>query len=227
MAYGMKIEGVDGIYQIDGSTSSTSYLQITHNATGTSVSGFDAGDIVFARPTSGSGRFCSNFQVSPPTFNVQAEYLVLKPSNSSNLITETGLDYGLQIKNTAGVVIYDSRNCIGGVGDTNGTTMAGLEIDATHPKASLTGGVQTSAGETGNLIYQSSSANWDNTFVSVNSGTNANPNNIAVGYIIDGSYWDSTNYRVRFEGWLQTGFDLNNPTVQPNKSLIMAAIKKG
>ena len=58
-AYGLQASGTNGIFQIDSNSTSTFHLAASNVGTTTSnnqsISGYTAGDIVMARPTSGSG----------------------------------------------------------------------------------------------------------------------------------------------------------------------------
>ena len=115
MAYGITIDGVGGIYQVDSTTTSTRFLAITHTGSVTSAGGdslfhlpankFDTGDILLAKPNvTTSTSFFSNLR--DPTdieFNVAFKYIVLKPANSTNALTNlNGSSYGIEIKSSAG-----------------------------------------------------------------------------------------------------------------------------
>ena len=101
MAYGILIQGVGGIFQVDSEKGSTKYMQVTHNSTTSNsqsgltghrmiINHWKSGDIVFARPVSGSGRLVSDFQVDPPEFEVSTAYLVLKPANEASDVISIG-----------------------------------------------------------------------------------------------------------------------------------------
>ena len=241
MAYGMKIDGAEGIYQVDGSTSSTSFLTIVHNGTTLNsspyaISNYSAGDIVFARPTSGSGRFCSDFTVSTPTFNVQASYLILRPSsNISSAVSGSGVTYGIQIKNAANTVIFDSRAFSGSGGSA-------LEIEEIHPRMTLLGADQpntfdaSNALDPGNNTFNKTvfnagdSTTLAKTYVSVMNGFNFQPNSSTNSQIINGYHFENgtTNYRVLYEGYIKSPASqgIIGNSIRLNDSVIMAATLK-
>jgi len=242
MAYGIEIDGVQGIYQVNSTTATTRYLAITHNSSSIYHNGqhklidsagnepFDDGDIVLARPTSGSGSFCANFLESPPIFNVAASYLVLKPSDSNNLVTNVnGTTYGVIINNSVGNKIFDSRSFT-----------AGVEIDRIIPKGAMEGGDQPYSFEgdfefdrsANKLVYTSNSTDWDNTYVSVNNGYfDVNWNVEGIGAILNGyNFRDSTDtagpYTILFQGFIRTAPQALGNLAFANNSTIMAAILK-
>tara|TARA_E500000331_G_scaffold176006_1_gene169782 strand:- start:480 stop:1217 length:738 start_codon:yes stop_codon:yes gene_type:complete len=244
MAYGIEILGSELQYQVDSSTTSTSYLVVAANSTTTESSypymikssdSWSSSDIVFARPTSGSGRFYSHFIISSPTyprpsFNVPTEYLILRPSASASV--DSTLDYGIQIKNdaTSSVVIFDSRSSIGG-----GTSIKGLNIVSSHPRNSLLGGQQaaSSLNTTNRLVYDSTSGNWDKVYVSVSAGIGQGDftgifydginTSGSGGGIINGFFYDNVGYNVLFEG-----FNVRNgaPAPRANTGTILAGLVK-
>ena len=173
MTYGISVTGANNSYQIDSSSTSAAtntpkFLAVhdssdSHSA-GVAVSNYTAGDILFARPSSGTGMVCATQSTLDGniTFNTAVKYRLLKPANSGSLTT-TG-SYGLQVFNTANpaVLIYDSRH-----------TSKGVQIKQVWPKASFAGGVQQAGAlvTTNNTVYTASSqADFDSTFINVNSG---------------------------------------------------------
>ena len=133
MAYGMLIEGANGIYQIDSDSSSTTHAGIRIKGAvlaGGSITGLEESDLVFANgsaPSAGGKLYVEadyNSTYSTLTFNQATNYIVLRIASSSDWdsIVAAGDDYGLQIKNNTGAVIFDSRmvNSIGGLEITKG-----------------------------------------------------------------------------------------------------------
>ena len=237
MSYGMRIQGVGGIFQVDSTKESTKFLQVTHNSTTVNTSGahrmqtghWDEGDIVFARPTSGTGRLIVDFQQTNPEFEVQSAYLVLKPANSANASTSlNGSNYGIQINGTTtGTKLFDSRGFA-----------AGVSIEEMHPKSTLIGGDQpadvfspangqldpgtTSLNKT---VFSTTSANWSKAYVTVNNGYYANPDNhISGGVVQNGYHFDATNYRILYQGYLTASATIIGIIPLTNSSTVMAGL---
>ena len=225
--YGIQVDGNQGIFQIDSETTSTKYLSTKQNAT-TELSGgniqmqsghFDQskGDIVFGRPVSAqSTTFSSNFEHTIPRFNVQSSYIVLRPSTDATHTNVNGTDYGIQIKNVGGAVIYDSRQSI-----------SGMAIEKIFPHNTLVGGDQPKtftwvgsptspptldAGSNSfpKLIYTGNATDWPKTYVSVNGGRNAGtiasgPSGVSSNnsYMFNGFYFDATNYKIYFQAFMR------------------------
>ncbi len=236
MSYGILIQGVGGIFQVDSEKGSTRYMQVTHNSTTSNsqsgltghrmiVGHWDSGDLVFARPTIGSGRFISNFQVNPPEFEGSTAYLVLKPANSANASTTlNGSNYGIQINGTTtGTKLFDSRGF-----------SSGVSIEEVHPKSTLFGGDQplsTVFGGSGNLepnnrtIFTTSASNWSKAYVTVNNGFYSQPDNTSSGAIVQNGYhFDSTNYRILYQGYFQATATIIGTVAFTNSSTIMAGL---
>ena len=240
MAYGIEILGSELQYQVDSSTTSTTYFVVAENGTtpGSSApfmipasASWTSSDLVFARPTSGSGRFCSHFIIvndtnnplyNPrPSFNVNTEYLILRSSASA--ATDSNLDYGIQVKNSAAspAVIFDSRSSIGG-----GTQMKGFNIVASNPKGSLLGGSQAANAlvTTNRTVYDSNSSDWDKVFVSVSGGfAPANVTGGSHGFILNGFYFDNVGYNVLHEGFITIVY---GPADRANTGTILAGLVK-
>ena len=235
MAYGILIQGVGGIFQVDSEKGSTKYMQVTHNSTTSNsqsgltghrmiINHWKSGDIVFARPVSGSGRLVSYFQVDPPEFEVSTAYLVLKPANSTTASTSlNGSNYGIQINGTTtGTKLFDSRGFASGVA-----------IEEMHPKSTLFGGDQplsSAFGGTGNLepsnrtILTTTSANWSKAYVTVNNGYYSQPDNANAGVVQNGYHFDSSNYRILYQGYLQSSATEIGNVPLTNSSTIMAGL---
>ena len=230
--YGIQVDGNQGIFQIDSETTSTKYLATKQNAT-TATNGttgfiemqsghFDQskGDIVFARPSTVSGTFSSDFEHNPPRFNTPASYVVLRPSTDATHTNVNGTDYGIQVKNTAQQVIYDSRQSV-----------SGMDIQKIYLHSTLVGGDQPltfnwinnaqsppvlDAGATiggvayNKLIYTGNATDWSKTYVSVNGGRHEG--SIASGtsslssnnsYMFNGFYYDTANYKIYFQAFMR------------------------
>ena len=194
-AYGLQATGTNGIFQIDSNTTSTFHLAASNVGTTTSnnqsISGYTAGDLVMARPTSGSGTLVLDVltNVAAPVFNVPATYYIFKPSASAST-TLNGTDFGLAVFNQTGTKIFDSRSF------TNS-----IPFTAIHQPGTFVGGDQPSAGATNNTVATYSNAtDFNKAYVMVNGGyTQAN-------VLIQGFYFDSVNYRILFESFVFINF---------------------
>jgi len=238
MAYGITIEGVDGIYQVDSTTTSTRFLAITHTGSVTSAGGdglfhlpsnkWDTGDILLAKPNVvTSTSFFSNFR--DPTdieFNVAFKYIVLKPTNSTNALTNlNGSSYGIEIKNSAGspIKIFDSRSFA-----------SGIDVKTVVPHASKYGGDQPYTFGGGNsvddqaakTIYTSSASDWPNVYVSVNSGIFLNPSSVT-GEVLNGYYYYQTGstYKILHQAYIKTNSFLGTITPTNGTAIMVACLK--
>jgi len=171
MTYGINATGANNTYQLNSTLTSTVHFAMINQGTTTGsngqVAGFSAGDLLVGRPTSGSGGFGASMQSSPPTLNVAGTYKVLRPMTNSTATNLNGSNYGVQVKNAAGNVMFDSRSFTNGFG-----------IKKIFAKNALSGGYNYyGQNPTGNIVHTSTSSNdYDSTFVSLN-----------------GSYWGGTS----------------------------------
>ena len=192
MTYGLQATGTNGIFQIDSNTTSTFHLAMTNVGTTTSnnqaISGYTAGDMVMARPTSGSGTLVLDVltNAAAPRFNVPATYYIFKQSASAST-TLNGSDYGLTVFNDNGIKIFDSRSFSNSIPFT-----------AIHEPGTFVGGDQPSAGATNNTVATYSNAtDFNKGYVMVNGGYYTGSNTV-----IQGFYFDNTNYKILFESFV-------------------------
>ena len=229
--YGIQVDGNQGIFQIDSETTSTKYLATKQNATTEVQSGFvqmqsghfdqSKGDIVFARPSVlGVTTFSSDFEHTPPRFNTSAAYVVLRPSTDATHTNVNGTNYGIQVKNAGGNVIYDSRQSVSGmdiqkiflhstlVGGDQPNTIGWLNAAQNPPV--LDAGVTIGGTTYNKLIYTGNATDWSKTYVSVNGGRHEG--SIASGssglssnnsYMFNGFYFDATNYKIYFQAFMR------------------------
>ncbi len=196
MAFGLSATGTNGIFQIDSNTTSTFHLAASNVGTTTTnnqaISGYTAGDMVMARPTSGSGTLVLDVltNASAPRFNVPATYYIFKPSASAST-SLNGSEFGLTVFNQTGTKIFDSRSF------TNS-----IPFTAIHAPGTFVGGDQPSAGATNNTVSTySNTTNFNKAYVMVNGGYYTGSNTI-----IQGFYFDSTNYKILFESFVFISF---------------------
>lgn len=114
MAYGLTITGPNSQFVIDSTLAGASHLSIVSGpttSTGTSYqnsyTGFQAGDLVFAKPADGSGKIFADFsnpsapKVSGKNNTYHGEnqtYFIVRPAqNSGHSLNQNGSNYGLRI----------------------------------------------------------------------------------------------------------------------------------
>jgi len=168
MGYGLKVTGGNNTFIIDSDLGGARHLAIvagpatsTHNTT---YANFSAGDLIFAKPLSGSGRIVTDWQnPSAPKpihssnsggsygYNypnsVQQSYIIARPSDNITATDQNGT-YGLVVYDTNGTSkMYDSRQ-----------TSKGLDIVALKGQYQCPGGMELESGNSttfvsGNHIY--------------------------------------------------------------------------
>lgn len=115
MAYGLTVVGDNSVLQIDN-TLNMKGLQPIQAGTASSLSSLPAyTDLVFIKKTTTTSNICldRNYSAGTVTFRigttgstVSVEYIICRAANDP---TPSGT-YGLQVKNSSGVVAFDSRN---------------------------------------------------------------------------------------------------------------------
>tara|TARA_B100000902_G_scaffold133017_1_gene131556 strand:- start:330 stop:1016 length:687 start_codon:yes stop_codon:yes gene_type:complete len=149
MAYGLEVTGPNDSFVIDSTISGATYMPVVKGdgtvSNGSSYSDYTLGDIIYARPSTGSGTiFCDFTNPSSPTAVGDQNFILLRSSATAPSTTQNGSAYGLQVLDevvTVGgtstqAVMYDSRqtangftikaskgigDCPGGVSGYNGT----------------------------------------------------------------------------------------------------------
>jgi len=219
MGYGLKVIGGNDTFIIDSDLTGARHLVVvagpstsTHNTTYT---GFASGDLIFAKPLSGSGRIVTSWTdpsnpkpIHPNNSggsygydypnSVQQSYLVVRPSDNVTATDQNG-GYGLTVFDTNGTSkMYDSRQ-----------TSKGLDIVALKGQYQCPGGMELESGGgttfvSGNHIYAGG------TLTNIYSCMNSSNSNIYVhpftGYI-NHSYrgymyrTGSTDPGVYYFGW--------------------------
>ena len=208
---------------LNSDTTATEYLTVV--STGTVSAGGSltkqASDLVFAKPTSttiGSNNVYYDNITSQTSLKFYAgvSYVLLRKTQS----TSTSGTYGVQVKNSGGTIIFDSRSAT-----------SGLKVISTVAETTLGGGRQP---------YQSGMSPVTSTSNSYpNFGTNestiafsGNPTNVYVactsGYyqfsgfdiVFNGLYYDYTNNRILHAGFIRNPFD-NSVSLFNNFSTLM------
>ena len=130
-AYGLDADGSTSTYQIDSNRGATRHYAIMTpvaiNADTTISSGYSVSDLLWAQPVDGAGDLSAKVS-STAYFQTAAKYAVAKPT-STGLGNTANSDYGLQVNDVNGVLVFDSRKIA--------TGMAILKV---IPQWSLAGG---------------------------------------------------------------------------------------
>lgn len=193
--YGLRVTGIGtAAFQIDSNTTSTQHMALVFSGTGTSVatnSGYTGGDILMARPVSGTGSLCID-QNTYPNFFQNADYRIFRASANAptNL---NGSTHGLTVTNDASppIKIFDSRSFANSIPFTQ-----------IFGKTSFTGGNQPSQGTLNNTIVSAASqAIYDKTYVLMNGGYFTGTNTF-----IQGFYFDDTTNKILFESFVVINF---------------------
>ena len=137
MAYGFSATGNGGAFLLDSDLTATEHYAV--QATGTCSDGGSvtkqAADLLFAKPndtsTSTAKRVIYNGAPNSTsiTFLKAVNYVILRKTQDR----ATSGNYGLQVKNPSGTVIYDSR-----------TSTSGVKLLGSTPRATLGGSAQPS-----------------------------------------------------------------------------------
>jgi len=170
--YGIIVEGVGEIYQVDSTDSETEFLAIKSNGTlGNGLgpgSNYALGDLLMVGHRSTTANSSKVVEVIfngsglSPTLTYGGDYLIARGSSSHTAAAAQSEDYGLQIKNESNEVCFDSRNLL-----------SGLEIMKVWARFSRNGGYPllangsantTWVNDTGNEVYNG--ADLKNVYVS-------------------------------------------------------------
>lgn len=155
MAYGFKVTGVDGNYQVDTDNQSGVFLAVKEDGSksaGQSVSNYTLGDILYAGFDSSTGSATKDVLVSfnssgvNPTFISGGDFVLLRPTNTHTAAASIPGDYGIQVRNASNTVCFDSR-----------LIAKGMEIIGVKATLSIAGGypnVLSWNTDTNNIIYQ-------------------------------------------------------------------------
>ena len=248
--FGIQINTPNNSYVLNSSTGTlannqTRHLVVVHTD---SVSGseqpiesdhYQKSDVVFGRPPFGPGHTGSGYvslryyvnYASPaleiPQFLSNTEYILQRASDEINIGSVSasqlnGSEYGLQVKNNLGTIIFDSRKF-----------NRGLEIKQVIAPDTLDGGSYQSTDNTylnANLVYTAANlTQFQNTYVSlaggafsgvVSSGTLAGKRTIET----QAFYFDQDTLKIYFHSRIITPTILSIPgrTIKvPNKTDIL------
>ena len=240
MTYGIDAEGLNGAYNVKSNTTSTEYLvptitsgiiDIDSNPGTSDILNKDAQDLVFAKPRYSDGTQTSyvlyRYQgTSIKFFQNDVSYIVLKRTAAVSGTAPGQGNYGIQVTNSGGTLIYDSRK-----------SNSGVKITGIHAKASLGGGYQFNDGSGSGTSYQTTgnglpsqsgsrtnilqSGSIGNTYVSIGGGYTDGLGSSTNSINVNQFYYDFGNSRILFIGSIRfyIGFPVNrNITVDRENS---------
>tara|TARA_B100001029_G_scaffold32645_1_gene24599 strand:- start:4664 stop:5380 length:717 start_codon:yes stop_codon:yes gene_type:complete len=203
--YGLQVFG-EGVaaFQIDSNTTDTQHLPITHSATGTSVGAgltnaqkaaiYQPGDIIMARPVSGSGSLCISDDAYP-NFSQNADYKILSPAAGAptNVNSST---HGLTVFNNPSTAADGSVIPSKKIFDSRSFTNS-IPFNQIYGKLSFDGGPQSAGAliATNNIVLASTTqAKYDKTYTVMNGGY------FVEGFptVIHGFYFDDANNRILY-----------------------------
>lgn len=221
MTYGIQVEASGGQFQIDSDLLGTRHLVIQVDSTvvaGGTVP-VPVADILFVRGTSAKPYVNLNWNLAGTicTFTSAAEYLICRPSDSNTHASViSSNDYGLQVKDSSGTVVFDSR-----------AIEKGLSILQVHAKGSLLGGDINGhvANQPSNPAYLTPYPNYNSVHIGAagspalasrkiyvsafGNSADGNPNLQAAipatGEVQSGYFFDFTNNKILHRGWLRWG----------------------
>ena len=206
MAYGLIAKTANDSFTIDGSSSNYRSLQpqAEQSVSNGGTFGAGAGELVFARKSSGFGPVYAN---GGTLYGSNLRAFKALPSNSTTF-GSLSPGYGLRVLNQSGVVAYDSRN-----------SSHGLEIVTIWAPGQLSGqrsgeGLTNTTLTTGDVLYSGSNIhdysillNGSMFRTSINYPSQAFSNQITW----NGAYYDTANNRITWIGVISVAFSAGNP----------------
>ena len=215
MGYGLFVRGVDTageyIYTIDSDLSSTKFLGVSKGglytnstdarfsvsgtiASPTTISGYNSThkQLVFARTSDAVSEVFFSGETKAMT---DCEVVILSPiDNTTYFSSNVNGSYGLQVYNSASLLIFDSRKIT-----------QGFDILLSYEYNAFPGGY-TGNTTAGNLVYDASAkttAQWRNTYVSMIGSHYADiQNNITK---IGAFHFDHGNQKIYYVGYGGSG----------------------
>ena len=161
MGYGLEVTGANDSFVIDSSISGAAYMPIVQGNTscddGNVYSNYTLGDLIYARPASGSGMIFTDFgDPDNPEADGDQHFVLLRTSSTAPSTSQNGSNYGLKVLDEvvggSQAVMYDSRH-----------TASTVDIKASKGIKSLPGGISgyngTPTESTENQIYTSYNSN--------------------------------------------------------------------
>ena len=162
--------------------------------------------VLWARPLPNQSQYVAGktFGTTRPALLYPNSYAIQRKSsllNAATVANPNGSEYGLQVTNKIGTVIYDSRK-----------SQKGIEVKKVFAVGSLPGGsffggyADTSSTENDNLVYTAASdAEFEKIYVTVIGGFFANANTVGSAVVsgqpqtqLNGFYFDKTRNKIFF-----------------------------
>tara|TARA_B100000530_G_scaffold326337_1_gene265026 strand:+ start:120 stop:872 length:753 start_codon:yes stop_codon:yes gene_type:complete len=188
MGYGISATGVNNQYVIDSDTTSTEYMGVVASGISTINSPITTQqhDLVFARPYDSLSTLANRFVLfnrgtndsSITFYQSRVSYIILRKTQSISGTASGQGDYGIQVNNAGGTLIYDSRkqnsgfkiigtHNIGSFGGNRQGFTSTTSIPATQNDGYPGAGGGTASGNRSNIITTS---NVSTTYVSCDWG---------------------------------------------------------
>ena len=117
--YGLFVNGADSIYQLDSRDVSTFHLGISHEgqtstigASSSNIAAWDDGDFVFVKPKGNNSSYQNvrfNNSGGNLKFYSHVDYFICKVAKNNNFADQSGVNYGIEVKNDRGDYIFTSQ----------------------------------------------------------------------------------------------------------------------
>ena len=218
MTYGIDGFTASGGFLIDSNTTSTKYLtvvEIDECDAGSHVDKDDASDLVFAKPFNTSSSTANRVIFNTIADSLEVEflhkvhYVRLRKAQSTS---PSGNNYGVQIKNAANAIIFDSRTATSGmkVLGAKSPSQYALAIQPNNSANVSVSSPNTSFGGTSTIVHAGNPAN---VYVACLAGAY----NIQAGFqlVIGGFYYDYSNNRILGEAYFDLDFSSNTTSGIP------------
>ena len=222
--YGLYVVGADNIYQLDSSDVSTFYLGVyadsstSHTSGYSQISAWEDGDFVFVKPKSNLAankdvRFLNTGGVL--RLYTQVDYVLCKVAKNTNFADQTGVNYGIEVKNDRGDYVFTSQKI-----------NKGMEVAVIKDENSCAGGGSlVGPPATNNIIYQAPSGeNINNVWFGSASSMSSTD---GYTFVFGGAWYDYTNNRILFQQWMdlsQTIVNGSNYEAFPNGGKLLAGV---
>ena len=215
MAYGLIAKTANDTFTIDGSSSNYRSLQAQADEPLSSgdTFGASAGELVFARKSSGTGPVYAN---GSKVYGSNLRGFKATPATS---FSAPSPGYGLRVLNQSGVVAYDSRN-----------SSHGLEVVTMWAPGQLSGkrsGLTNTNLTTGDVLYSGSNIHDYSILLNgsiFQTSGNYPSEELSSQFTWNGAYYDTTNNRITWIGVASVNWfgSLQGASVNNFQSVILA-----
>ncbi len=212
--YGLFVSGADSIYQLDSRDVSTFHLGISHEGSTTTIgpgsgageiAAWEDGDFVFVKPKGNNSSYQNvRFLNSGGTlkFYSHVDYFICKVAKNNNFADQSGVNYGIEVKNDNGDYIFTSQKI-----------NKGMEVIVIKDEGSCAGGGSlVGPPATNNIMYQAPSGQNLNNIYFGSASSQSSASGIATstvessGEVFGGCWYDYTNNRILFQQWMDLAY---------------------